>query len=218
MNWKGRNEKVKRILFNNVVPVFHSRLMQDTVIRCGCGRALELHSEVYVLKIIPKNGKESYHKHFGSGCGKEVIKLSNEINCSNFANIYFMDPLNVCDEDTVVKGYGLRNYDQQNDPSRYSQFNKEYLIAIFILCTAWGEPYPYGRLAVAIDAIHAAPEANCYLSLGFFNTIIKRDKRNLSQMLDCYRQEVAINAFHNINFDLLHQYVSAELKLKSSIR
>lgn len=216
MNWRGKNKSIK-LRFNNVIPVFHTRLMDKTEIKCGCDDSLTLNSEVYVFRIESKDGKKKYHMHFGANCGRDVIELSNRINGTNYGNIYFMNPVNVRDEETVVSGYGLRNHAKENNTQRYSRFNRTYLVAIFILCKTWNEPYPYRKLAEVIDLIHQNPETDCHQHLGFFNEILKKDKRTLSQMLDQHRQQIGGSAFQNVDLGILHRFITEGLKLQSRI-
>ena len=214
--WKGRNEKSTRLRFNNVTPVFHSRLLQETEIKCGCGRRLELDSEMYVFRVEHKNGNWKSHVHFGASCGREVIELSNQINGTSYRNIYFMDTLNVRDEETVVKSYGLRNHEIHNDPQRYTKFNKTYLVSIFILCQTWNQPFPYGPLAEVVDAIHNNPETDCHLQLAFFNSILKKDKRTLARMFEEYRRQRG-DSFRNVDLTILDDFIVRELKQASRI-
>lgn len=218
MHWRGYDKKETKLRFNNIIPVFHSRLMENTNIKCCCNDSLKLHSEVYVFKVCPKKDGKEYFIHAGAGCGRDLIKISNDLNGTNYCNIYFMDPLHIRTENGVIQGFGLRNYDRQNDITRYSEFNKTYLLGIFILCQSWNQPFPYGTLADIIDRIHQNPQVDYNLQLDIFNSIIGKDvkKRTLYDMLESYRERNQ-NAFVNLNLNILHDYIVNELDTKSRI-
>ena len=220
MDWRGKDKKITNLKFNTITPVFHSELEIVTHLKCCCNAHLKVDSEYYVLRVQSKSNSKFIKDEFiyaGNSCGRQILELSNQINNTNYQSIPFFK-INACNTiERITEHFGFRDFQQPNKPhSQYTKFNKEYLLAIFIICQVWNEPFPYGKFAEIVIKIHQEPEIDQHLHIPIFNNAIFKGKRTLIQSLESFRHNHK-DAFPNQSFDLLHNYILSK-GLKSNIK
>lgn len=205
----GKKKREDFISQNYINPeYFFENVNKD--LKCCCGKVLKKGSKVYLISSRLKFSN-NYYKTFwaGESCGKELIELSNRINGTQYGSIPLLKTCGLLSENEVVTEFGKKNGLSQAktlDINSYTEYNKEILVAIWLLCCwAWGNPAPNELFAMMLDKIHSNPSRDLDKKyVNYFQKAKERDKakRSCKQLLEKYK-EINKGAFENFFFKML---------------